>query len=133
MTGILSLLEFGAVEIDFRVYDSRNSAIRVFAGRINGVSGEPVEANMATILKRLNGIKRAQDYLYARGEPVGWSERNPGRRWSPGQQCLDGVAVAPGIVRQLVAVPHKSPESIEHQVAGSGGSVGGLQPEDIPQ
>lgn len=95
-------------------------AIRIFTGGVNGVSGEPVKPNMATILKRLNGIERMQDYLYVRACP------------EPAQQWLDGIAVAPGLVRQFVTVPHLSPESIEAQVTGSVG-VGGIQIEVIPQ
>jgi len=120
------------MKINFHVYDSRNYAIRVFVGGVNGVSGEPIKANMATILKRLNGIERTQDYLYVRGEPKNWRGLNRGQEWNPGQQWLDGVAIAPGVVRQFIAVPYQSPESIEYQVTGSGG-VGGLQLEIIPQ
>jgi hypothetical protein len=114
------------MRMNFHVYGSDmfvsnpKFAIRVFAGGVNGLSGEPVRANMATILKRLNGIEPTQDYLYVRGGP------------EPAQQWLDGIAVAPGVVRQFVAVPHLSPESIESQVTGSG-CVGGIQLEVIPQ
>lgn len=115
------------MRINFHVYGADmfskaepKYAIRIFAGGVNGLSGEPVKANMATVLKRLNGIERVQDYLYVRG----------GRE--PAQQWLDGIAVAPGLVRQFVTVPHLSPESIEAQVTGSSG-VGGLQIEVIPQ
>ncbi len=114
------------MRINFHVYGSdmfmseAKFAIRVFTGGVNGLSGEPVKANMATILKRLNGIQPTQDYLYVRGGP------------KPAQQWLDGVAVAPGIVRQFVAVPNLSLQSIEAQATGSG-CVGGIQLEVIPQ
>src|SRR4051794_38005892 len=99
------------MKINFHAYDSRNYAIRLFAGGVNGISGEPVKANMATILKRLNGIQPTQDYIYVRGEPKTWREQNRGQQWNPGQQWLDGFAIAPGMVRQFIAVPHRSPES----------------------
>jgi len=112
--------------INFHVYGADmfsavpKFAIRIFAGGVNALSGEPVKANMATVLKRLNGIERTQDYLYVRGDP------------EPAQQWLDGIAVAPGLVRQFVTVPHLAPESVEAQVTGSAG-VGGIQIEVIPQ
>ena len=66
-------LDMEAMKINFHVYGSdmfapqAKYAIRVFIGGVNGLSGEPVKANMATVLKRLNGIERTQDYLYVRG------------------------------------------------------------------
>lgn len=115
-----------AMKINFHVYGSdlfepeAKYAIRVFIGGVNGLSGEPVNANMATVLKRLNGIKRTQDYLYVRGGD------------NPAQQWLDGVSIAPGIARQFVAAQPLSPETIEHQITGLA-TVGGIQIEIIPQ
>lgn len=126
---IVPLFEMEALKINFHVYgpyprcytlQDAKYAVRIFTGGVNGLSGEPVKANMATVLKRLNGIKRSQDYLYLRGGD------------KPAQQWLDGVSVAPNIVRQFVAVPHLSSSSIEQQVMGSG-AVGGIQLEIIPQ
>jgi len=114
------------MKINFHVYGSdlfapeAKYAIRVFIGGVNGLSGEPVKANMATVLKRLNGIERTQDYLYVRGGD------------NPAQQWLDGVSIAPGIVRQFVATQPLSPETIEHQTTGLA-TVGGIQIEIIPQ
>ena len=59
-------------------------AVRVFVGKINAVSGlkmgeEPTEAK-----------DRKQDYIVL-----------PGQRW------MDGICVAPGVVRQFVAMPRK--------------------------
>lgn len=119
-------LDMEAMKINFHVYGSdlfapeAKYAIRVFIGGINGLSGEPVKANMATVLKRLNGIEQTQDYLYVRGGD------------SPAQQWLDGVSIAPGIVRQFIASQPLSPETIEHQVTGLA-TVGGIQIEIIPQ
>lgn len=119
-------LDMEAMKINFHVYGSdmfapqAKYAIRVFIGGVNGLSGEPVKANMATVLKRLNGIEQTQDYLYVRGGD------------NPAQQWLDGVSIAPGIVRQFVAIQPLSPETIEHQVTGLA-TVGGIQIEIIPQ
>ncbi len=77
-----------AMRINFHVYSwdlpaqEAKYAIRVFTGGVNGLSGEPVKANMATVLKRLNGIERTQDYLCVRGGN------------DPAQQWLDGVSIA---------------------------------------
>lgn len=119
-------LDMEAMKINFQVYGSdlfvpeAKYAIRVFIGGVNGLSGEPVKANMATVLKRLNGIERTQDYLYVRGGD------------NPAQQWLDGVSIAPGIVRQFVAAQPLSSETIEHQITGLA-TVGGIQIEIIPQ
>src|SRR3569833_1402898 len=116
-----------AMKINFHIYGSdafareaARYAVRVFVGGINALSGEPVKADMSTVLKRLNGIERTQDYLYLRGGD------------KPAQQWLDGISIAPGIVRQFVTVPHTSPASVEHQIMGSA-TVGGIQLEIIPQ
>jgi hypothetical protein len=103
----------------FSGYDARY-AIRIFAGGVNAVSGEPIKANMSTILKRLNGIEKSQDYIYVRG----------GKK--PSQQWLDGIATEDGVVRQFVAVSGSSPSTVEQQVTGFN-SVGGIQIEVIPQ
>jgi hypothetical protein len=119
-------LDMEAMKINFHVYGSdlfapeAKYAVRVFIGGVNGLSGEPVKANMATVLKRLNGIERTQDYLYVRGGD------------NPAQQWLDGVSIAPGIVRQFVAAQSLSQETIEHQATGLA-TVGGIQIEIIPQ
>jgi hypothetical protein len=61
--------------INFRAYGARprdmylrpaKFAVRVFLGGVNGASGEPIKANMATILKRLNGVEKSQDYPLVR-------------------------------------------------------------------
>jgi hypothetical protein len=77
---------------------------------------------MATLLKRQNGIKHKQDYVVVHG--ADFEDKKVGQRW------IDGIAVAPGIVKRFVAVPSGSRESIEYQVTGSDG-VGGLQLEII--
>ncbi|TAQ90814.1 hypothetical protein B7494_g887 [Chlorociboria aeruginascens] len=123
---VVPLYDIEAMKINFHVYGSNmfapeaKYAIRVFIGGVNGLSGEPVKANMATVLKRLNGIERTQDYLYLRGGD------------NPAQQWLDGVSIAPGIVRQFVAAQPLSSETIEHQITGLT-TVGGIQIEIIPQ
>src|ERR1700743_3665597 len=62
--------------------------IRPFIGGINAISGEPLTGDMSSILKRLNSVASSQDYLVI-----------------PKQNWLDGVATAPGIIKQFVATP----------------------------
>lgn len=88
--------------------------LKVYVGGINGVSGDPMVPNMATYLKQQNNVPRKQDYLVL-----------PSQRW------LDGIATAPGLVKQFVAMPYGSGYSVEHQVTGME-TVGGLQFEVIP-
>lgn len=61
-------------------------ALRFFVGRINAVSG----LKMDQIPNRLKGCEGIQDYVVV-----------------PGQEWLDGICVAPGIVRQFVAMPRE--------------------------
>lgn len=62
-------------------------AIRVFAGKINAISGFSMDSKKPG--KRSG--EPQQDYVVI-----------PGQRW------LDGICVAPGVVRQFVAMPRKS-------------------------
>jgi len=72
------------------VYSRKNQcAVRVFVGRINAVSG----LNMDEASKGQHN-EQLQDYIVI-----------------PNQQWLDGICVAPGVVRQFVAMPRMSPKS----------------------
>jgi hypothetical protein len=59
-------------------------AVRVFVGRVNAISGLPMDEGLT--LGEENSPE--QDYMVI-----------------PGQMWLDGICVAPGIVRQFVAMP----------------------------
>ncbi|KAF8527726.1 hypothetical protein BDD12DRAFT_904027 [Trichophaea hybrida] len=96
-----------------RFHSTGKFAIRIYVGGVNGITGEPMIPNMATLLKRQNGIKN-QDYVVL-----------------PEQPWLDGIATRPGMVQQFVAVPYGSGYSIEHQITGLE-STGGIQFEVIP-
>lgn len=61
-------------------------ALRVFVGRVNAVSG----VKMDDRTDEAQGIELLQDYVVV-----------------PGQEWLDGICVAPGIVRQFAAMPCK--------------------------
>lgn len=95
-------------------------AIRPFVGGINAISGKIARPNMSTMLRNLNRVDRAQDYIVVQ------------RADQHQAQWLDGIAVAPGVVRQFVALPIGSRESIEWQMTGVN-DVGGMQLEIIPQ
>ena len=101
------LIEREAMWISF---SSRSAfALRIFAGGINGITGESRTAPQG------KDGDRKQDYLVL-----------------PDQPWLDGIAVRPGIIRQFVAVPSGSGYSIEHQITGAD-TVGGVQFEVIPR
>lgn len=61
-------------------------AIRPFVGGVNGISGETNVGDMTTLMRRMNSLSPSQDYLV-----------------TPEQLWLDGIATAPGIVKQFVA------------------------------
>jgi hypothetical protein len=80
-------------------------AIKVAAGKINAVTGEPWRA----------GLNRdPQDYMVA-----------------PEQPWLDGFAIEPGVIRQFVAMPLGEGYSVEEQLTGVA-DWGGLQIEVTP-
>lgn len=69
-----------ALWIQFRsISREKRYAIRVNLGRVNAISGLPI-----------NEDSKSQDYIIV-----------------PGQSWLDGIAVAEGVVRQFVAMPRK--------------------------
>ncbi|RPB20365.1 ubiquitin-domain-containing protein [Terfezia boudieri ATCC MYA-4762] len=113
----LPMYQREAMWMQFNGYQVDNKepyAIRVFVGGINGITGEPMVPDMSTLLKARNGVPPKQDYVVV-----------------PPQPWLDGVAVAPGSVRQFVAMPAGTGYNIEHQMTGKE-NVGGLQLEIIP-
>ncbi|OQU97521.1 hypothetical protein CLAIMM_03446 isoform 2 [Cladophialophora immunda] len=88
----------------------RHYALRFSLGRINAVSGLQMDET-----KEVPGdIESAQDYVVV-----------------PGQEWLDGICVASGIVRQFVAMPLGSGYTVEGQKTGKE-KHGGLQIEVIP-
>ncbi|CAN9310331.1 unnamed protein product [Alternaria alternata] len=86
-------------------------AVRVFMGHVNTISGRTMEE---TANKEVED--RQQDYIVL-----------------PGQQWLDGICVAPGVVRQFVAMPQVgSGYTVEGQKT-SKEQHGGLQLEITPE
>lgn len=80
-------------------------ALKIAAGKINAISGEIWEPGLR---------HEPQDYLVV-----------------PGQDWLEGFAVAEGVVRQFVAMPLGAGYSVEEQLTGRA-EFGGLQFEAIP-
>ena len=78
-------------------------AIKVFVGGVNAISG-----------KTWDQKSDKQDYIVV-----------PPQRW------LDGIATAPGVVKQFVAMPLGSGYSVEKQVTGKE-DTGGMQIEIVP-
>ncbi|EOA92167.1 uncharacterized protein SETTUDRAFT_134260 [Exserohilum turcica Et28A] len=85
-------------------------AVRVFMGHVNAVSGRQMKEGPET----QDGVD-AQDYIVV-----------------PGQDWLDGICVAPGVVRQFVAMPLGSGYTVEGQKT-SEEKHGGLQIEITPE
>lgn len=91
--------------------------IKIYAGGINVVSGEPYDETLATQLRRSTLSeegKDMQDYVVV-----------------PDQPWLDGVATAPGVVKQFVAMQAGTGYSLEAQVTGTD-QVAGLAFEITP-
>lgn len=87
-------------------------AVKLYAGGINAVSGEPVDETEVTLMRRLKllqGYKSIQDYVVV-----------------PNQLWLDGIASADGQVRQFTAVKMGMKYTVEAQITGKE-LVGGLQ------
>lgn len=87
-------------------------AVKIYIGGVNVISGEPSTENMATKLRRqkLNSESQSlQDYIV-----------------TPTQLWVDGIATAPGNVRQFVAVASGQGFTVEAQVTGEE-VVDGLQ------
>ncbi|CAN9264703.1 unnamed protein product [Alternaria alternata] len=89
---------------------SHMCVVRVFIGHVNAVSGLTMEE---TSDKGLD--EGEQDYIVL-----------------PNQQWLDGICIAPGIVRQFVAMPLGSGYTIEGQKTAKE-KYGGLQLEVTPE
>jgi hypothetical protein len=73
-----------ALWMEFSSSGGRKYALRVFVGRVNAVSGAQMDTGDDTD----GNLNRTQDYVIV-----------------PGQEWLDGICVAPGVVRQFVAMP----------------------------
>ena len=91
--------------------------VKIYAGDVNVISGEPGVECHDTIERRLalhSEGKSLQDYIV-----------------TPEQDWLDGIATAAGVVKQFVAVNMGSGSSIEAQIMGQD-ITGGLQIEVTP-
>jgi hypothetical protein len=96
---------------------TRPFMIKIYAGGINVVSGEPKIETLETGARRRDLIAQGesiQDYVVA-----------------PPQPWIDGFAVEPGVVRQFVAMPLGEGYTVEAQLTGKE-VVGGLQFEITP-
>ena len=84
--------------ISFESPTRKRIAIRPYVGGINGISGEGSIGDMATLMRRMNSLSPRQDYLV-----------------TPEQLWLDGIATAPGIVKQFVATQMVPESKGQHQ------------------
>ncbi|KAG8886320.1 hypothetical protein FRB98_001305 [Tulasnella sp. 332] len=92
------------------------TAIRVFAGGVNGLSGQVDLAggDEKPEKKQKNGSESTQDYVVV-----------------PGQPWLDGFVSSDHEVRQFVAKPLNTGETVESQITSSD-TLGGMQIELTP-
>lgn len=116
-------------------------AIRPYVGGVNAISGKTVQEQSSSmsltdpevrVKMRVEGKgmdtrdisppSAEQDYILADASARDVSVR---------PQWLDGIALSPGRVKQFVAVPFGSGESVEAQKTGKD-STGGIQLEIIP-
>jgi hypothetical protein len=77
----------------------RPYAVQLFVGGVNAVSGKPLVASPSDPSRSKS--KATQEYMVV-----------------PNQDWIDGIATAPGVVRQFVAMPSGSGYSVEAQVTG---------------
>ncbi|KAH8647072.1 hypothetical protein BGZ60DRAFT_570501 [Tricladium varicosporioides] len=93
----LPIYQREAMWILFSCKERTRYVIRAFVGGVNAISGEPLAGDMTSMLKSLNSVvDKKQDYLVV-----------------PKQHWLDGIATAPGVVKQFVATPMLSPAKQE--------------------
>jgi hypothetical protein len=119
-----------AMWIDFECKGSQSYMVKVYVGGINVISGEPADEGKDTSARRQAKLAEWQD---------DGSEESHKKLAAalqdymivPGQEWLDGVAVAPGKVKQFVAMPFDSGHSIEAQLTGKD-TIGGIQFEVTP-
>lgn len=78
--------------IKFTSMKNKKFAIRPFLGGVNGISGEALIGNMASLLRKMNTLSQRQDYIVL-----------------PDQKWLDGIATSPGIIKQFVATSMAPP------------------------
>ncbi|KAI1640788.1 hypothetical protein F4809DRAFT_637240 [Biscogniauxia mediterranea] len=91
--------------------------VKIYAGGVNVVSGEHKAESAETRQRRAD--------RHARGENIQDYVVPPLQYW------VDGFAVAPGVVRQFVAMPVGSGYNLEAQLAAEE-TIGGLQLEITP-
>lgn len=93
--------------ISFVCQYNKRFVVRPFVGGVNGISGESLVGNMATMVRHLNNLGPKQDYLTL-----------------PDQPWLDGVASTPGQVKQFVSVPMIPQSKSKSKVRQSSGDAG---------
>ncbi|SCO50241.1 uncharacterized protein FFMR_10204 [Fusarium fujikuroi] len=94
----LPMYQMEALWIHFHTEGQKRFAIRPYVGGINGLSGESSEGGMASILRQMNPANRKQNYIVL-----------------PEQLWLDGIATAPGVVKQFVATEMAPPRTVKSQ------------------
>ncbi|KAM7185727.1 hypothetical protein V8F33_012237, partial [Rhypophila sp. PSN 637] len=111
----LPMYQLEAMWINFECFRDKRFVVRPYLGGVNGITGEHVVGDMASLLRKMNKLTNDQDYIVL-----------------PSQKWLDGVSVSPGIVKQFdIGNVDKGGASVESQIT-SCDSVGGIQLQIIP-
>lgn len=100
-----------------KLYSSSPYALRIHVGGVNAISGKPVVEDAKSPIRLRNKLsqgKSKQDYVVL-----------------PQQPWLDGIATAPGKVRQFVAMPVGGGYTVEAQLTGAELTTG-IQFEIVP-
>ncbi|KAG9200675.1 hypothetical protein G6514_006855 [Epicoccum nigrum] len=119
-----------AMWIDFACNGSQSYLVKVYVGGVNAISGELAKEDADTSARRQAKVAELQDD----GSDESDEKLAAALQYCmivPGQKWLDGVAVAPGKVKQFVAMPFNSGHSIESQLIGKD-TGGGIQFEVTP-
>jgi hypothetical protein len=84
--------------INFECKKRQRFIVKPFLGGVNGITGEVTHGDMASLLRRMNRLTPAQDYIVL-----------------PEQMWLDGISTKPGIVKQFVATEMAPPHPPGHR------------------
>jgi len=129
-------MQFEVCAFDFS-NPQRAFAIRPYVGGINAISGKPMLSKQAGVDRARESTSNettqpgeAQDPLHGRKQDYFVADISI-HDISVIPQWLDGIATSNGTVKQFVAVPFGSEESIESQKQGQD-LVGGIQLEVVP-
>jgi hypothetical protein len=117
-----------AMWISFSASGSRPCAVKVAAGKVNAVSGQPWEEGLRS---QVSGLRSGSESLRAETRNLKPETSLQDYLVAPPQPWLDGFNTGAGKIRQFVAMPLGMGYTVEGQVTGRE-DVGGLQLLVVP-